>query len=70
MISSHTRVVVDGEMIAGEDKKKKTWGRRENGKKKMTSGREKRVLEFYFLNEWWTLSMKKEGLDGFSKNWA
>lgn len=23
MISSHTRVVVDGEMIAGEDKKKK-----------------------------------------------
>lgn len=39
-------------------------------KKKMTSGREKRVLEFYFLNEWWTLSMKMEGLDGFSKNWA
>lgn len=44
--------------------KKRKW------KKKMTSGREKRVLEFYFLNEWWTLSMKKEGLDGFSKNWA
>lgn len=47
MISSHTRVVVDGEMIAGEDKKKKTWRRRENGKKKRLMGKEGfRVLFF------------------------